>query len=281
MNSLIDLSSFGEAASKLIDKISLGIGWTTENNDMHIAKRVFIQGVQEKDMSPLDKAALISNSKRIIKEYSNQKNIIAIALANLNKDSSPEKIEDDWLLRFMDKARMVSSEDFQLIWGKVLASECNKPGSVPSTLLYILERMDREDAEMFHNLCNVSVKINNDVNPIIDGNRLDEYNPFGISYNSLSNLNSLGLVQLALNEMFSRYEILVETKDVNVRYFDNSQDFVVDKDHFPVGNVLFTKSGEALCNALEPDKVDGFWENLCLPYLTYMINNKRPHIIRK
>lgn len=90
------------------------------------------------------KAALISNARKIVKEYCNQKNIVSIAIQSVKSNAKPENIDDDWLAQFMDKARLVSAEEFQLIWGKILANECNHPGCVPRALLEILPEDGQE-----------------------------------------------------------------------------------------------------------------------------------------
>lgn len=38
-----------------------------------------------------------------------------IAIGSLQKEAQPEKIENDWIAQFMDKAKRVSSEEFQWI----------------------------------------------------------------------------------------------------------------------------------------------------------------------
>lgn len=52
-------------------------------------------------MPVLTKAAVISNARRLIKEYQNQHNILSIALVSLNEDAEPEKLDDNWLEYFL------------------------------------------------------------------------------------------------------------------------------------------------------------------------------------
>ena len=67
----------------------------------------------------------------------------------------------------MDKAKLISSKEFQWIWGRILARECNKPGSIPLVLLYTLEKMDKEDAEVFTTLCRIAVQLKGEYAPVI------------------------------------------------------------------------------------------------------------------
>ena len=71
--------------------------------------------------------------------------------------ATPEKVDDYWLEQFMDKARLVSDATFQVLWGRILAEECNKPGSIPKALLHIMEQMDSNMAASFMNVAAVSI----------------------------------------------------------------------------------------------------------------------------
>lgn len=126
---------------------------------------------------------------QIINEYCNQNNIVEIAMQSLQRDAKSEDIEDDWLGRFMDKAKFVSSLEFQCIWGKILARECNKPGSIPLALLYTLEKMDKEDAKAFIALCRTAIRIEEEYVPVIINSRFNEYQSLvGLNLHNLLNL---------------------------------------------------------------------------------------------
>ena len=38
-------------------------------------------------------------------------------------------IEDDWIIKFFDKNRLVTDEDVQDLWASILAGEANSAGS--------------------------------------------------------------------------------------------------------------------------------------------------------
>lgn len=143
MQSLINIDGNGlkDVLIDLNDKLATAVGWiANKETPEKIAINTYIKEIQEKNYDPVTKAALISNAKKIIKGYCNQSNIVEIARSSLQNNADPQKLEDDWLARFMDKAQLVSSEEFQWIWGKILARECNEPGSIPPALLYTLEK---------------------------------------------------------------------------------------------------------------------------------------------
>jgi hypothetical protein len=148
--SLIDTTGLGQIGVALLNKVSDAAGWIVNHDTpRRLANKVFVNDIQNSDLSAFDKHVLLCNMNKLTKEYSNQQNVIKIALESLKSHAQPNKVNDMWISQFMDKARFVSSEQFQLIWGKILAEECNNPDSIPKSLLFTLEQMDKQDAESF------------------------------------------------------------------------------------------------------------------------------------
>lgn len=265
MNKLINFDGLGEIIVNLTNKLSEGVGWiANRKTPKKVAINEYIKDIQESNYDPLIKAALISNAKKVIKGYCNQNNIVEVAIQSLQKEAEPEKVNDDWLGQFMDKARFVSSQEFQWIWGKILARECNKPGSIPLILLHTLEKMDKEDAEAFTALCRVSVQFDGEYAPIIRKDRFDEYQQFGITFDNLIDLKALGLIEMDFGALFS-YTLTTDKIPAKILYHG------IEYEHFEsktirIGNVIFTKPGNALCKSIDVDGIDGFWEAYCLPF---------------
>ena len=265
--SLINFDGASDVINNLIDKLAAGAGWlANRETPKKLAMNTYIEEIKEKDYDPLTKAALISNAKKTIKEYCNQYDIVNIAIQSLQSTSEPEKIEDDWVGKFMDKARLVSSEEFQVIWGRILASECNAPGSIPVSLLYALEKMDKEDAETFTSLCRITVHLGDECAPVVIGSKFDEYESLlGITLDKLISLNSLGLIEMNLGIFSGGYSLTTSEIPEKVTYFDKQYELYKEKE-IRVGNVLYTKSGQALCQAINVDELDGYWEQYCIPF---------------
>jgi len=267
MDSLVNFDGLGDVIVNLTNKLADGVGWiANKDTPKKLAINTYIKEIQEKDYDPVIKAALISNAKQIIKGYCNQNDIVKIAIQSLQNTSEPEKVEDDWLGKFMDKAKFVSSKEFQWIWGRILAKECNKPGSIPFALLYTLEKMDKEDAEAFTALCRISVQLEGEYFPVIIGSRFDEYKSLiGLTFDKLVSLNSLGLIEMDLSAIFPGYALTVEEIPAKVIYYDKVYE-LSEENEISVGNVIFTKSGQALCQSIDVDRIEGYWEAYCLPF---------------
>ena len=268
--SLIGFDAIGDAAKLLIEKLSNALGWIASRKSLkHIALDSYIEEIKKSEFDPLTKAALIYKSRKTLSEYCNQNSIIQHAIENMRETAEPEKLDNDWINQFMDKARLVSDDEFQLIWGRILAEECDSPGIVPRTLLHILERMDKEDAEHFTKLCSFSVYVIEkgmlSYVPIILNEYLsDYYSKHGINYDILSDLQALGLIEIRLG--ITEYHQNYAATPIEVNYFDEKYAFSENVKELPVGGVIFTKSGQALCRVIESAKQEGFFEQYCVPY---------------
>ena len=271
---LIDFSALGEIANKLIDKLSDAIGWVaTHESPSRIALSTYIEEIQSSDLPPLEKAARITRAKKDIKEYINQRDIIYMAASELSNDARPESIDNDWLDCFMDKAKHVSNEDFQFIWGRILAEECNAPGCVPKGLLFVLERMDREDAEKFLILAGLTVDISGSPSPLITLNAIEKYQRYNIHYSDMMDLEAIGLVKIETNALGNGFQLQTvsnnpgEANQFITRYFGNEYINPLGMDTLEVGNVVFSRIGEALYKAVVPKEVEGFWEEIVVPHM--------------
>ena len=166
--SILDIDGAADVANNLLDKLGTAVGWgVNRETPERIAIATYIEDIKNSDYDSLLKAALISQAKKTIKEYCNQKDVVGFAINELREGANPQKVDDDWIALFMNQARLISDEVFQSIWGKILAEECNDNNSIPKKLLYTLAQMDREDAETFTTLCSLAVKVDDEYEPII------------------------------------------------------------------------------------------------------------------
>ena len=103
----------------------------------------------------LDVATLVSTvqSNQVIREMRSEVNVgkaLLNAEAELRNDSQepPDRcVEEDWLFRWRDSASNVSSEELQVLWGRVLAGEVRSPGTFSFRTLEFLKSLSTEEAE--------------------------------------------------------------------------------------------------------------------------------------
>lgn len=293
MNELLvtaGIQVISQAAKRLVIKLSSAVGWTaTQKTDEELARETYIDEIKNSNLPSLQKAAFISKATEIIKEYTNQHDIVKIAIENMDANARPEEVQDDWLSAFMDKARLISDKEFQVIWGYLLAKECATPNSIPKSLLHILEQMDKEDAKAFSSICKFSVQIHEPdkvvVLPIILYSKVEElYAKYGITFESLSDLQSFGLIQLdtgrfSLTAPDRAYVYTCIKSPMILHYFDEEYTYPDDIKAFPTGNVMFTKSGEALSKIITKvitvEKQADFFKTYCIPFFEKNIEDSQ------
>ena len=126
------------------------------------------------------------------KKQSNIEEITAKSLLLLSEGSKPQNVEDDWITNFFDKSRIVSDEDMQNIWARVLAGEANMPGSFSRRTVNLLSDLEKRDAERFEKLCGFGWTIENQsplLFPLVFDVRDGIYLESGVSFGRLSDLN--------------------------------------------------------------------------------------------
>lgn len=243
------------------------------------AKDTYIQSIKDSDdIDPVAKAVLIKNYCKVLKEYENTHDIYEVANQLVKPESKENNnIDPDWYMKFLDSAGKISSEEFQIIWGRILASECNDPGSIPKDLLYVLERMDKVAAENFVKICKTTVQIGNDFFPIIPFRNMDRLGKYGINLDILVDAKALGLIETESSTFSNGYTVTfsADEKPHRIIYCNKNYQYNDNQDEILSGNVIFTRTGKSLYKFLLNNKIDGlgiteldgYWEEICLPQI--------------
>ena len=251
------------------------------------AIEMYIEDIEKSDLPRETKISLLLNIKKDFKKIKNQKAIAEIALDNAKEGtdfSDKSGVNEDWLDRYMDSAKFVSSEDMQLIWGKILANEFEIPGSTPPNMIRILSEITSDLANAFRIICSMTVKIKpldpneeieNDQAMIVpyNGNK-NIFDKIGLSFGAISELEALGLIKFdgivgyVIDCHEGLYEICI---DKNTDKIQNNTS------QLNVGNVMLTKAGETLQKITEPIEI----EEYDLMLAKYLINNGVVYISEK
>ena len=94
----------------------------------------------------------IVHRNRIAQEIRSEVNVRkALLMAETELEDDPQTppdrtVDEDWLFRWRDSACMVSSEELQSLWGRVLAGEIKSPGSFSLRTLEFLKNISHEEA---------------------------------------------------------------------------------------------------------------------------------------
>ena len=250
-NPLMNIGDLAEPAKVLIEKIADATGALYEpkhivevakaqaeaakiqaESEIEIAKSkaevVRIQAESEIETTDLQRRAL----QRWIVEQGQQQasieNTITKAIPQLNEDADPHAIEDDWIIKFFDKSRLVTDDEVQDLWASILAGEANSKGSYSPKTLTTLADMSQKDLISFNAFCSLCLvnledpnaflkspsnfKIRDAIMPVIKKSatsNIEElnsiYQRYGLGSNELQLLLEHGLIQDSLTKIYTRF----------------------------------------------------------------------------
>ncbi len=244
------IEGLSDVSNNLIDKISTAIGWGTISVPHRLATEHLIDEVKKSNLDPLTQAAIISNAGRLIKEYANQVNIVSRAIPMLTDDSRVDDIEDDWIASFMDKTRLISDEDFQLIWAKLLAEEASVPGTISLRTLETLKSLSKSEALLFQKYAKRAV---------MDGKQafiLTKFNGLLEDYSEILKLEDCGLISSQQIEL----KLTIPHGQENLVLHDKKTCcFMETKSgtcNFKLSAYVFTKAGYEFLHAIDMEDAD-------------------------
>ena len=211
-NSLVNLGNLSKPVSTFIEKISdavTGIAkpWQIRRVALAEADEIRTLGKAEADaaltaaetefqITDRHRAAFFRLIEEEAVKQSIMQNIVLKAIPNVDSDNArPEDMEDDWIRNFFDKCRIVSDEEMQNLWSRLLAGEANSPGSFSRKTVNLLADLDKRDAELFQNLCRFKWVVLGRMEPFVFDPQHEIYNRYGITFDSLAQLETLGLIR--------------------------------------------------------------------------------------
>jgi len=264
-NSLINFGGdITKPADTFIKKVSKGVvgifgPYQIKRRAKAEAEAAVIKAQAEIQITELHRRAM---HRFIEEEAQKQKNIEDItnqAIPLLSEKSDAEKMNDDWVTNFFDKSRIVSDKEMQGLWARVLAGEANEPGSYSKRTVNCLGDLDKVDADLFTKLCGFGWEIGNVV-PLIFDDQAKIYSENGITFNALSHLESIGLIQFDSLSGFCRLKL---PKKFDVLDHGQSLQLEMPNDEgneLQLGSVLLTRVGQELAPICGSKPVDGFLE---------------------
>jgi len=247
---IINLGDLSRPATVLIEKISDAVGGVFRPFQIvRVAK-----AEAEAERIHADSQIQISDLQRrafyrwLDEETRKQRNIEGItgqALPQLNDKSQPEKLQDDWIVHFFDKCRLVSDSQMQQLWARVLAGEANVPGSYSKRTIDFLSSLDKADAELFIGLLTFGWSIGFTI-PLIYNTVDPIYAKHRIYFGDLCHLQSIGLIQFNQVTGYLRQGL---PQKCTVFYYGRPLEieFKGEADNkMEIGQVLLSKIGEQL-----------------------------------
>lgn len=139
------------------------------------------------DVSDLERRAVNRWLNEETKRQENMEKIAEKAVPMLGPGAQPDKLDDDWIANFFDRSRLISDEQIQEVWAKVLAGEANAPGTFSKRTINLLASLDSHDATIFYHLCSFLVASENELIPLVYNVEASVYQTEG-SHSVLSNI---------------------------------------------------------------------------------------------
>jgi hypothetical protein len=265
-NSVINLGELSKPVNTLIEKISDAIGGIFQPHQIRRiaqaeAEADKIKAVSEIEVSNLQRRALHRFLAEEAKKQTNIETITQKALPGVTEQATPQHIEDDWIANFFDKCRLISDEEMQSLWARVLAGEANAPGKYSKRTVNLLADLDKVDAETFAKVCSFGVMLGK-LAPLIYDVKHRIYTDYGVTFVSLSHLESIGLIHF---DALAGYAQLGLNQGGFVGYHGTPVWIGFDKpeqNQMNIGHVMLTKAGEQLAIICAAQPVEGFVEYL-------------------
>lgn len=247
---IINYGELSKPATVLIEKISAAVGGVFKPYQIvRLAKAEAeaerIHAESQIQISDLQRRAFYRFFEEEAKKQKNIEEITRQALPQLDDKSKPEQLEDDWITNFFDKCRLISDSEMQSLWSRVLAGEANSPGSYTKRTVNFLSSLDKSDAQLFTSLCKFGWTISTFV-PLIYDVKTEIYKKWGINFNSLTHLDSIGLIQF---NGITNYTRAGFPKRFSALYYGTPTVLEFQKEtenDMDIGHVLLTKVGQEL-----------------------------------
>ena len=260
----LNLGNRTKAAKALLKKTSeTGVGpfayWKINLGARAKAAAALIEAQSEIQITELQQRAAWRLLEEEAQYQKNMEGITAKALPQLDENANADSIENDWLFNFFNKSRIVSDNEMQDLWSRVLAGEANTPGTYSKRTVNFLSDLDKSEADLFTKLCGFIWNIG-DLRPLVFDVQAEIYNRHGINFDSVSHLDSIGLIQFNPTTGFLTQNL---PKRFVVHYYGKPLTLEMPKDagnNLSIGKTLLTRVGKELAVISGSKPVQGFWE---------------------
>jgi hypothetical protein len=261
--SIISVGEITKPATVLIEKISDGIGglfkpFQTKRNAKAEAEAEIIKANTQVEVTEVHRRAMTRFIAEEAKKQENMEKITEKAISHLEDSANPKEMEDDWIANFFDKCRIISDNEMQSLWAKVLAGEANSPGFYSKRTVNLLNSLDKKDANLFTSLCSYVFFVHDEVVPLIFDFQYQIYSEKGIDFGILTHLDNIGLINF---KNIGGFVLNIPTKRINIFYYGKPLNLEFQKDgnnQLELGTAMFTQVGEELFRICGSKPLDGF-----------------------
>ena len=200
------------------------------------------------------------------RQQNNLEQIFSLAIEYIGQDIQFDRMDLDWMSRFIGFSQDIHSPTLQDIWAKIISVELAQAGSFSLKSLKTLSELSTKEALLFYNAVNLCCKIGEDRSlKIITGaykkptllSIFNKQNRFpvnlaklGLSFTKLMTLASIGLIyeQEIESIAFKANEL------VQLSYQNETQSFQIKQNEVMLTYYKLTQTGEELSKLVSLDK---------------------------
>ncbi|MEI3391278.1 MAG: DUF2806 domain-containing protein [Clostridia bacterium] len=222
MESLISgdvLKPISDLGIVLLNKVEKATGWifstTTAKKEGY--KNIIEEISKRDDINPIDRTVIISNFRKIKREHKNKTQIVDKAISLLEKGDNPEKLDNDWVLRFFEFCKAVSNEDLQYVWAKILANECKENSNNSFKLLNTISEISNNEINLIRKIlkeCNYGIRNFEAIGIIFIKNEYLE--DIDIKYDEIIKLEDFGIMKREITTL--QDEISFDLENETIRF---------------------------------------------------------------
>jgi hypothetical protein len=235
------------------------------------------------------RVALRKYGERIVREQVNLDSVAEVAAKEIHRKAMSSggdhetqqevrEISDDWLNLFEKEASQKSSEEMQLLFGRILAGEIQRPSSFSIQTIKLVGQLDSRVAARFRTLCSLTLSLEVG-NHIMDArvaslggnagqNALQKY---GLGFDQLNVLEEFGLIISDFNSYMNYRASVAIDRSVALPFIYQTHPWglVSSKDEasnlqeeLRVHGVALSQSGKELMKIVEQQANDEYTEAL-------------------
>ena len=262
--SLVNLGDISKPAAILVEKVSDAVGGIFKPYQIVRVARAeaeaeVIRAQAQIKIEDLHRRAMHRFLQEEARKQANIEEITRNALPSVADGATPDQLDDDWIVNFFDKCRIISDQQMQSLWSLALAGEANTPGSFSRRTIDLLASLDKRDAQLFTKLCS-HCWIFGSVTALVFDHHEPFYEERGITFNSLQHLESIGLIQFGAISGFKRIKL---PKQFVIFYYGRGLELQCRQEAdnaVDIGQVMLTQSGAELApitgSAPDPEVYD-------------------------
>ena len=265
------LTDFGRAFVEKMHHFGVMLYEPTHMNRKAKAERnaALLQAATEVEVTDIQRRAARRWLEEEGRHQLNMESIAVKAVPVISESSKPHEVDDDWIGNFFTKTRIVSDNQMQDLWARILAGECNSPGAFSKRTVAILSEIDKADADLFARLCDFNWIIDGDYTPLIFDYDEDVYNSHGVDLDGLHHLSSIGLINF---DPITRFGLGSFPEQYEVAYHD--QRFWLEAPKLNVGHALLTRVGHQLATICSASPITGFVEYVGTEWVNHFLDEK-------